>query len=84
MDGHRRADHLQLVSAKRNLLAWLYGGAKVKKVKLVVPPLPEPVRPSILDPNFKYTPAAATDVQATWRRFGWKPLEKKHEDDRRV
>ena len=23
--------------------------------------------------GFKYTPAAKTDVQATWRRFGWKP-----------
>lgn len=33
-----------------------------------------PVRPSLLDPSFKYTPASQTDVQATWRRFGWKPL----------
>ena len=28
----------------------------------------------ILDPKFKYVPAAATDIQATWRRFGWRPL----------
>lgn len=56
----------------------------MKKVKLTPPPLPTPVRPSILDPNFKYTPAAGTDVQATWRRFGWKPVERKNEDDRRV
>lgn len=25
------------------------------------------------DPRFQYIPAAATDVQRTWRRFGWIP-----------
>lgn len=29
--------------------------------------------PSLLDPKFKYIPHAATDVQATWKRFGWTP-----------
>lgn len=32
---------------------------------------------SILDPNFKYIPSAQTDVQATWRKYGWKPVERK-------
>ena len=27
----------------------------------------------LLDPRFKYVPAAATDVAATWRRFGFDP-----------
>jgi hypothetical protein len=28
---------------------------------------------SLLDASFRYVPAAATDIQATWRKFGWKP-----------
>ena len=37
-------------------------------------PKPAPSFPApILDPAFKYTPANRTDVQATWRRFGWRP-----------
>ena len=28
---------------------------------------------TLLDPNFKYNPAAATDVQRTWRKYGWTP-----------
>ena len=28
----------------------------------------------LLDPRFKYIPAAATDVADTWRRFGFKPM----------
>jgi hypothetical protein len=35
-----------------------------------VPPVP------ITDPRFQYVPAAATDVQQTWRRFGWAPPSK--------
>ena len=29
---------------------------------------------SLLDPRFKYIPAASTDVAGTWRRFGFKPV----------
>jgi hypothetical protein len=28
----------------------------------------------LLDPRFKYIPAAATDVAGTWRRFGFTPV----------
>ena len=28
---------------------------------------------SILDPSFRYVPAASTSVAETWRRFGWHP-----------
>ena len=34
----------------------------------------EKSRARILDPDFIYTPAASTDVQKTWRKFGWVPL----------
>ena len=27
----------------------------------------------ILDPRFRYTPAAATNIAATWKRFGFDP-----------
>lgn len=27
----------------------------------------------LFDPSFVYTPAAATDVQRTWRKYGWIP-----------
>ena len=29
---------------------------------------------NLLDPRFKYVPAASTDVASTWRRFGFKPV----------
>ena len=29
--------------------------------------------PSILNPLFKYIPAAATDIRKTWQKFGFKP-----------
>lgn len=50
----------------------------MKKLKVVEPKPQKETRPhTILDPNFKYVPAAATDVTQTWRRFGWTPIEKK-------
>jgi len=30
---------------------------------------------TLLDPSFKYVPALATDVAATWRRFGFDPRD---------
>jgi hypothetical protein len=27
----------------------------------------------LLDPRFRYVPAAHTDVSSTWRRFGFRP-----------
>jgi len=30
----------------------------------------------LTDKRFAYQPAAATDVQATWARFGWTPPSK--------
>ena len=47
-------------------------------------PVPEWIG-TLLDPNFKYNPAAATDVQRTWRKHGWIPpseqREQKYESD---
>jgi len=31
------------------------------------------MKPSLLDPKFKYIPAAATSIQDTWRKHGWRP-----------
>jgi len=28
---------------------------------------------SLLDASFKYVPCVATDIQATWRKLGWRP-----------
>jgi len=54
----------------------------MKQLKLkAVPPIGAAYRPkSILDPAFKYTPSASTDVQATWIKFGWKPPERKKDE----
>lgn len=38
---------------------------------------------SILDESFSYTPAAATAVDATWRRYGWQPVTDQDRNNRR-
>jgi hypothetical protein len=36
------------------------------------------VRPqTLLNKDFKYVPASATDVTQTWKKFGWQPIENK-------
>jgi hypothetical protein len=32
------------------------------------------MKAKILDPSFKYTNAAATNIQDTWRKHGWRPI----------
>lgn len=36
--------------------------------------------PRLTDPKFQYIPAIETDVQATWRRYGWRPSNEKFTD----
>lgn len=48
-----------------------------KLVSIPAQKLQQPVRPSLSDPNFIYVPANATNVQATWKRFGWTPPSEK-------
>jgi len=33
----------------------------------------QPTRPNLLDPKWKYVPAAATDVLARFKSMGWVP-----------
>jgi hypothetical protein len=39
---------------------------------------------SILDESFTYVPSNTTAVDATWRRFGWRPLTEDERRKRRV
>lgn len=41
-------------------------------------PLPCPLTD---DPNFIYYDSASTDITRTWRKFGWKPLEEKRNEN---
>lgn len=48
------------------------------------PPSPDTVKPFVPDVNAvsmldgkPYKPEVHTDVQATWRKFGWKPLSER-------
>jgi hypothetical protein len=45
---------------------------KVVKLETPLDDIPEaPLR--LTDPRFEWKSSAATDVQATWRKYGWVP-----------
>jgi hypothetical protein len=54
---------------------------KTRKLKVVPQEHREQteIRPSLLNKDFKYHCAADTDVQRTWKRFGWTSVEKRNE-----
>jgi hypothetical protein len=35
-------------------------------------------RARCLDPDWVYTPAAATDIRRTWLKFGWQPINEQY------
>ena len=49
----------------------------MNETKQIEQPKDAPLAVRLLNPNFKYVPAAATDITQTWRRFGWTPIENK-------
>ena len=49
----------------------------MSETKQIEQPSKVPLAVRLLNPNFKYVPAAATDITQTWRRFGWTPIENK-------
>ena len=49
----------------------------MSETKQIEQPKDTPLAVRLLNPNFKYVPAAATDITQTWRRFGWTPIENK-------
>lgn len=49
----------------------------MSETKQIEQPSKVPLAVRLLNPSFKYVPAAATDVTQTWRKFGWIPIEQK-------
>lgn len=44
----------------------------------------EQTQPKLTDPEFVWRGPANTDVQATWRRFGWTPPSEQKKEPEKV
>jgi hypothetical protein len=44
----------------------------------------EQPQPKLTDPAFQWTRPEHTDVQATWRKFGWTPPSESKKDERKA
>jgi len=55
-------------------------GARMKLMKAIQEKLREADRKNArcLDPDWVYTPAAATDIRRTWLKFGWQPINEQY------